>query len=332
MEGHLMERVKISQNTLSILQRSAILTRTGVAVYVLRGPGTVQCLQGIFTNDVVKPGDHALIYGAFLTPKGMIVADAWLLRLPDRAIIVTHPEARGQLDLIFQKSLPPRLTRIDPGSADLGALWALGPRAADMSTALGLTVPERPGTVTLLGPGPGAPIAARPAAGAAFGMLFLGRDAALNPIREALLGAGAHEGGDDEFAAAHILAGWPRLQTEIGERTLPQEVRFEEVGGLSYTKGCYTGQETVARLHFRGHANRELRGLIWDGAPALEGDIVSAADGKEVGVITSVLDLPSGTVGLALIRRDIPDGGMVTAGGRAARTLLLPFQLDLVTR
>ena len=327
-----MERVKISQNTLSVLQRSAILTRTGVAVYVLRGPGTVQCLQGIFTNDVVKPGDHALIYGAFLTPKGMIVADAWLLRLPDRAIIVTHPEARAQLDLVFQKSLPPRLTRIDPGSADLGALWVLGPRAADMSAALGLTVPERPGTVTLLGPGPGAPVAARPAAGAAFGMLFLGGDAALDPIREALLGAGAHEGGDDEFAAAHILAGWPRLQTEIGERTLPQEVRFEEVGGLSYTKGCYTGQETVARLHFRGHTNRELRGLIWDGAPALEGDIVSAADGKEVGVITSVLDLPSGTVGLALIRRDIPDGGMVTAGGRAARTILLPFQPDLVTR
>jgi folate-binding protein YgfZ len=175
-------------------------------------------------------------------------------------------------------------------------------------------------------------VAARPAAGAAFGMLFLGGEAALDPIGEALLGAGAKEGGDDVFAAAHILAGWPRLQTEIGERTLPQEVRFEEVGGLSYTKGCYTGQETVARLHFRGHTNRELRGLIWDGAPTLESDIVAAADGKEVGVITSVLDLPSGTVGLALLRRDISDGGMVTAGGRAARTILLPFQLDLVTR
>jgi folate-binding protein YgfZ len=327
-----MERVKLSQKTLGLLQRGAILTRTPIAVYVLRGPGTVQCLQGIFTNDVVKPGDHALVYGAFLTPKGMIVADAWLLRLPDRVIVVTHPAAREQLDQVFQRSLPPRLTRIDPGSDGLGALWVLGPRAAELSTALGLTVPERPGTVTLLGPGPGAPIAARPAPGAAFGMLFVGGEAALDPICEALLGAGAHEGGDDEFAAAHVLAGWPRLKAEIGERTLPQEVRFEEVGGLSYTKGCYTGQETVARLHFRGHTNRELRGLTWEGSPALEGDVVSAADGKEVGVITSVLDLPSGSIGLALIRRDIPDGGMVTAGGRAARTVPLPFQLDLVTR
>jgi folate-binding Fe-S cluster repair protein YgfZ len=221
-----MERVKLSQKTLGLLQRGAILTRTPIAVYVLRGPGTVQCLQGIFTNDVVKPGDHALVYGAFLTPKGMIVADAWLLRLPDRVIVVTHPAAREQLDQVFQRSLPPRLTRIDPGSDGLGALWVLGPRAAELSTALGLTVPERPGTVTLLGPGPGAPIAARPAPGAAFGMLFVGGEAALDPICEALLGAGAHEGGDDEFAAAHVLAGWPRLKAEIGERTLPQEVRF----------------------------------------------------------------------------------------------------------
>jgi folate-binding protein YgfZ len=292
----------------------------------------VQCLQGIFTNDLVKPGDHALVYGAFLTPKGMIVADAWLLRLPDRVILVTHPAAREWLDLVFQRSLPPRLVRIDEASSDIGALWVLGHRAAELSAEIGLPVPERPGTVTLLGPGPAAPIAARPAAGAPFGMLFLGGEAALDPISGALRGAGARDGGDPVFAAAHILAGWPRLQAEIGERTLPQEVRFEEVGGLSYTKGCYTGQETVARLHFRGHTNRDMRGLFWDGAAALESDIVASADGKELGVITSVLDLPTGSVGLALIRREVPEGGMVTAGGQAARTVQLPFQLDLVAR
>jgi len=327
-----IHRFAIDQATFGALQRGAVVTRTPAAVYTFRGPGAVQCLQGIFTNDVMKPGEHSLVYGAFLSPKGMIVADGWLLRLPDRLMLVTHPAARDQLDLIFQRSLPPRLVRIDPGVVETGALWVLGPRAAELSAEIGLAVPERPGTVTLLGPGPGAPIAARPAPGAAFGMLFLGGGTALDPIAGALRGAGARDGGDPEFAASHILAGWPRLQAEIGERTLPQEVRFEEIGGLSYTKGCYTGQETVARLHFRGHTNRDLRGLIWEGAPALEGDIVAAADGKEVGVITSVLDLPTGSVGLALIRREVPEGGIVTAGGRAARAVHLPFQLDLVAR
>ena len=61
-----------------------------------------------------------------------------------------------------------------------------------------------------------------------------------------------------------------RLGHEIVEKTLVQEVRYDEIGGVSYTKGCYTGQETVARLHFRGHTNRELRGLRWMSAPAAE--------------------------------------------------------------
>ena len=78
-----------------------------------------------------------------------------------------------------------------------------------------------------------------------------------------LVAAGARPGDEGDHHAARILAGWPALGAEIDERTLPQEVRYDEIGGVSYTKGCYTGQETVARLHFRGHPNRELRGLWW---------------------------------------------------------------------
>src|SRR5258708_9948328 len=67
-----------------------------------------------------------------------------------------------------------------------------------------------------------------------------------------------------------ILAGWPRLGAEIDQKTLPQEVRYDDINGVSYTKGCYTGQETVSRLHFRGHTNRHLGGLLWQAAPDLE--------------------------------------------------------------
>jgi folate-binding Fe-S cluster repair protein YgfZ len=101
-------------------------------------------------------------------------------------------------------------------------------------------------------------------------------------------------------------------------------VRYDEIGGVSYTKGCYTGQETVARVHFRGHTNRELRGVYWDGPGVLEGRAVQA-NGREVGTVRSTLRLEDRTLGLAVIRREVEPGAEVVAGGRRAMVLGLPF-------
>ena len=137
--------------------------------------------------------------------------------------------------------------------------------------------------------------------------------------------------------AARILAGWPALGAEIDERTLPQEVRYDEIGGVSYTKGCYTGQETVARLHFRGHPNRELRGLWWrsDEPEPLNGGSRSVLSGeREVGIGAeprSTLDgpghrprgaSPRGGPGRRGDRgRPAGDGGGAPLPGRRARWL-----------
>ncbi|HVJ99486.1 MAG TPA: hypothetical protein VM365_01435, partial [Gemmatimonadales bacterium] len=107
----------------------------------------------------------------------------------------------------------------------------------------------------------------------------------------------------------------------------PQEVRYDEIGGVSYTKGCYTGQETVARLHFRGHTNRELRGLAWREPGAPDGRGVLAGD-KEVGTVRSTLTVDGRTLGLAIVRREIEPGTDVVAGGREARVVQLPFGGD----
>ena len=87
------------------------------------------------------------------------------------------------------------------------------------------------------------------------------------PVWQRLVRAGAHSATPAALELTRILAGWPRLASEVDEKTIPQEVRFDEIGGVSYTKGCYTGQETVSRLHFRGHANRQLRGLLFESDP-----------------------------------------------------------------
>src|SRR3989442_7464377 len=83
----------------------------------------------------------------------------------------------------------------------------------------------------------------------------------LGAVQRRLVDAGAHAATPEALELARILAGWPRLASEVDEKTIPQEVGFDEIGGGAYTKGCYTRPETGSRLHFRGAANRHLRGL-----------------------------------------------------------------------
>ena len=159
---------------------------------------------------------------------------------------------------------------------------------------------------------------------APFAGLLVGAQPAMDLALDALRSAGAEMGDESLLEAARILAGWPALGAEISDRTLPQEVRFDNIGGVSYTKGCYTGQETVARLHFRGHTNRELRGLRWiDNAP-LEGGAIRFNE-KDVGTVCSVLELDDRRIGLAPLRREVSVGDVVEAGGRRAVVTVLPF-------
>jgi folate-binding Fe-S cluster repair protein YgfZ len=95
---------------------------------------------------------------------------------------------------------------------------------------------------------------------------------------------------------------------------------------VSYTKGCYVGQETVARLHFRGHTNRDLRGVVWERGP----DVPPASgelrlDDKVVGEVRSVLQVDGHTVGLALVRREVATGTVLEAEAGPVRVVPLPF-------
>jgi folate-binding protein YgfZ len=208
----------------------------------------------------------------------------------------------------------------------MGLLWLLGDSALGHLRFAGLgTVPDVAGHVTE-GTVAGEPLLiGRPAASAPFAALLLGGAGAVAAAEEALLRGGAARGNDTDLRAARVLAGWPTLGAEIDEKTLPQEARFDEIEGVSYTKGCYVGQETVARLHFRGHANRLLRGLAWQGTEALAGSIVLGGAGKEVGQVRSTLQLPDRGLALAIIRREIEPGSEVVADGHPARVIALPF-------
>jgi folate-binding protein YgfZ len=125
------------------------------------------------------------------------------------------------------------------------------------------------------------------------------------------------------------MAGWPRLGIEIDAKTLPQEVRFDELEGVSYTKGCYTGQETVARVHFRGHPNRRLVGFSWDDAPNPASDEVYDID-KIVGRVTTAawIDDDLGYLGLGLVKQSVPFGTDLVAADSPATVTDLPFSRE----
>jgi folate-binding protein YgfZ len=127
--------------------------------------------------------------------------------------------------------------------------------------------------------------------------------------------------GDEELERLRILAGSPRWGRELDERVLPAEAGLEK-RAVSFTKGCYPGQEPVARLHYRGHPNRELRVLRVDGSDLPPYDAELVLEAKVVGRVTSaVRDPERGIVALGYVRREIPHDVELTWSGGTARAL-----------
>jgi len=313
---------------LAQLTDGAVVATVPAGIFRIEGPGALDCLQGLLTNDLAGRGNNSLVYGALLTPKGMIVVDGWVLRLSDRHFFLCDGSGRDRTAEIFRRSLPPRLARVSDLSDAWSVLWLLGKGSRAILAGADVGTIREPGGVTEIG---GGGLLASGSAPAPFEALVLGERAVVSGIRSRLVDAGASEGEEAMIGAAQVLAGWPALGREIGERTLPQEVRFDELEGVSYSKGCYTGQETVARIHFRGHVNRALRGVVFDGEAPLAEPRVTAA-GKDLGAVHSSTSADGMLLGLSVIRREINQGDEVLAGGRKGRVVALPFIRPLAHR
>ena len=341
-----VEPGEVSAALVTALHTGAVASRADVGVIALTGPGAVTCFQGLLTNDIELPGDGAFVYGALLTPKGMIVADGWAARLGATVSYTVPAVVRESALNILTRSVPPRLACMVDRTEDVVVYRLAGPSALAAAAAAGLEVSSAPSPPSPPSPTAGRVIlrpdgleTARATEGAPFVLQVTAPAAAGDLLAARLAAAGAVAASPATLELARILAGWPRLGAEIDEKTIPQEVRLDEIGGVSYTKGCYTGQETVARLHFRGHVNRQVRGLLFDpeppAAPAEGWSVVTHID-RDVGRVTSLAFVPDVGVagagrwiGLALVRREVPPGAVVRAAGRDARVVDLPFAFPI---
>jgi folate-binding protein YgfZ len=318
---------------LTALQTGAVFARTDAGVLSLAGPGAATSMQGLLTNDIEKPGDGAFIYGAMLTPKGMIVVDGWAARQGTTVTYTVPAERRDAALAIFTRSIPPRLARTSDRTAEVAVFRLAGPQVLAKAQAAGLTIPPAPGRVVSVTVGDAACDVARASDQAPFVLQVTAPATAAGALATRLSSAGMLEAEPVALECARILAGWPRVGAEVDDKTIPQEVRLDELGGVSFTKGCYTGQETVSRLHFRGHVNRHLRGLLFDAEPTPDVATVIYQD-RDAGQVTSMAWIPelriSGGgrwIGLAMVRREVDAGMVVRAAGRDARVVDLPFAL-----
>lgn len=301
-----------------------------------RGEKARETLTGLVTNDVsaLEPGLGT--YAAALTPKGKIIADVRVFADGDSLLVDTPARAFAGFLAMVKKYVNPRQAPFADESAALHDLCVAGANArlvldeafAAPSATLGTLPPY--GHLAVEVEGAAVLVARVPDAGVdAYDCIMPAE--AHDALRARLLGAGARPGGLQAWDIARIEAGRPEWGVDIDDSTIPQEANFDELHAISYTKGCYTGQETVARVHFRGHVNRHLRGIVFEGdeiAPPKA--TVTDVTGKPIGDVRSGAVSPRlGPIALAMIRREAEIGAAVKAtwdgGERSGRIVRLPF-------
>jgi folate-binding protein YgfZ len=305
--------VVIAVDEYELLRRDAgMVERDGRAVLELSGAEAAEFLQGQVTNDVeaLEPGTGC--YAALLDHKGKIRTDLRVLRLaPNRLIVDAEPAGLAILDHVFRTYSLGRQVSHKDLSGDHTILSLIGPTARDrlepapgerehdhVPTPYGIAVTTDSGVDLICGEGQAAAARAE---------------------------LGVPEVSEDAAECLRVESGRPRLGLELDATTIPQEAGLNE-RAVSFTKGCYVGQETVARLHYKGKPNRHLRGLRLS-APAAHGDPIALGD-KQVGAVGSACVSPAhGPIALALIRREASPGDevLVGEGADAATVVDLPF-------
>ncbi len=304
-------------------------------IWRVTGPGAVAALHGLLTNDVTGPPPGSRIPALALTPKGRPLADLGVWKREEELLLDLPRVSAASLRGHFGRYLPPRLARVaSVPEAVVARLLGPGSEAALRKAGGGAEIasPGRFGGVPV---GSGSLLAAPRESGEGGGhdLLRLGPPAI--PGWASLLAAIEAVGGGPVSAAAwetwRVEHGIPRCGLDFDERNLPQETGLAD-RTVSFEKGCYTGQEVVARIHYRGHVNRQLRGLrIRPGAAVRAGDPLFDA-GREVGRIgSSVLSPRLGPIALAMVRREAKPGTelSLSAGGSPEVTVVaLPFTLE----
>ncbi len=304
----------------ALREEAGFLDRSGRAKLTVGGEDDpAEYLQGQLTNDVEALGPGQGCYAALLDRKGHILADMRALRRADGTfwLDLEPGPAAGVVRHLRTYSVGRRLeiedvseswaitSLIGPGAGAIAGFEGLGPEHAQRSR-------DWDGLEVL-------------AVATDLGLDLITKSERAEALRQQLGAQGAAEVSEEAAEILRIESGRPRFGFEISAATMPAEVGIVE-RAVDFEKGCYIGQEPVARLHYRGKPNRRLCGLRLSAA-ARNGDVLRLGD-REVGSVGSTCLSPAlGPIALAVVRREAEPGATLRVGEDAvtAEVVELPF-------
>jgi tRNA-modifying protein YgfZ len=303
----------------AITEACGLLDRSERGKLALTGADAAGFLQGQVSNDVESLAPGTGCYAAFLTPKGKMLGDIRILNADDELLLDTERSTLQALFNMIRRFSIGYQVELHKRTLECGLLSLIGPEGPRLAGADGLPSEEHAHIPVSIGG-----IEAR-AIRTNVGVDLLCDAAGTEALRAVLEESGAVAIGEDAAECLRVERGRPRYGVDLDDTVIPQEAGLND-RAVSFTKGCYVGQETVARLFYRGKPNRQLRGLRLTG-PAEPGEEL-LLEGRPVGRLTSVAQSPRfGAIGLALVRREAPPGSTVTSGaGAIAQVTELPFR------
>ncbi len=286
-----------------------VVDRSERGKLALTGPEAKTFLHGQVTNDIEGLAAGSGCYAAFLTHKGKMLGDMRVFDLGDELLLDCERVALQELFNMIRRYKLGMDVELEKRTLEMGLFSVIGP------SALSVGAEEHACARASLG---GADVVlARTDVGV--DVFFWAGD------RDAVRGALEFPDGDEVMAEiVRVESGRPRFGLDMdSDSVIPQEAGLNE-RAVSFTKGCYVGQETVARLYYRGKPNRRLRGVRLS-APAPTGAELRLGE-KTVGRLGSSVVSPSfGPIGLALVRREAEDGATVDVNGEPALIVDVPF-------
>ena len=307
----------VSAEYRAVTEACGLIDRSDRGKLALTGTEAKSFLQGQVSNDVESLTPGTGCYAAFLTPKGKMLGDLRVLDTGEELLLDTERVAlQGLFNMIRRFSLGYDV-QLHKRTLERGLVSLIGPESD--TVVPGVPSPEHSHVAVEIG---GAVVRAiRTDVG--IDLLFDAADAAA--VRASLEDLGGAPVSEAIAECVRIERGRPRYGVDLDDTVIPQEGGLND-RAVSFTKGCYVGQETVARLFYRGKPNRHLRGLRCSSPPSPGDELV--IDGRVLGHVSSATISPRfGAIALGLVRREAPPGTTVSVGqaGVSAEVVELPF-------
>jgi folate-binding protein YgfZ len=315
--------------------RAALIDRSNRGRIVVSGADRATYLQGLLTNDVVALKAGQGCYAAYLTAQGRMIADLHVYELGDVMLLTMAGDVKDGVLAKLDQFIFTEDVQLGDVTDTFAQIAVVGPQAAQAIAAVVTDLsPERLGDLAehdnLRTPWDGgSAIVVRVSDTGEPGYDVYVERARAGALKTALGAVDVVEADEPAAEAIRIESGVPLFRRDMGEDTIPLEAGIES-RAISFTKGCYVGQEVVIRVLHRGHGRvaRKLVGLVIDGPQVPASGAVIRSGDREVGRVTSSTQSPAlkRPIALGYVHRDfVEPGTKLTVGDESAEVTTLPF-------